>query len=412
MMGASWDCGAWLQGKFKSLLPPRIRKWLGRSRAQGAQLDAPFAAQDAEAAAAAPAAGRGRWLRCAARLLGGAARSRSRLAPVGGFVLRKVDHQQQRERRPKIHQLIALFYSSSLAMLPLAAASLLLMFIYLMRRIGVLNPAAYLIPGLLLWLAVLRSGVHATIAGVMLGLLTPAVAIYTKSNFAETASSLLARFRMAVIDADKTAAEESLGKFEVLTVGTEAPAQRLIRFLEPWVIYIVLPIFALANAGVNLGAVDTGKVVGDPITLGVFPGLVLGKPLGIFALTWITVGISPATLPNGVRWLHMVGIGILGGIGFTVALFMTDLSFDSETLIAHAKLAIMTASLVAGTIGYLTLRRACSRETVGVEVEPEIARGIEFPVRILEFRRDAVPQRDAVGDRASRREARLRSRES
>jgi Na+:H+ antiporter, NhaA family len=270
---------------------------------------------------------------------------------------------------------IALFYSTSLAVLPMAAAAVLLAFLYLMRRIGVLNPAAYLIPGMLLWVAVLESGVHATIAGVTLGLLTPTTSIFTKSNFAETASALMARFRMSLINADSSATDEALGRFEVLTVGTEAPAQRLVRSMEPWVIYLVLPIFALANAGVDLHAMHLGEAASDPVTLGVFLGLVIGKPLGIVALTWITVAISLSSLPNGVRWSHMVGIGILGGIGFTVALFMTDLSFDTAAFTAHAKIAILSASTLAGLLGYLTLRMLCGREAAEVEAHREVAQG-------------------------------------
>ncbi len=147
-----------------------------------------------------------------------------------------------------------------------------------------------------------------------------------------------------------------MGQLEELSRGTESSLERLERVIHPWSSYFVIPLFALANAGISVEWSRLQAAAVSPAGLGVFLGLVAGKPLGILGAAWLASRFDLITLPAGVRWAHLAGVGALAGIGFTVAIFIATLAFADEATLAHAKSAILAASLAAGLIGYTWLR--------------------------------------------------------
>jgi NhaA family Na+:H+ antiporter len=253
---------------------------------------------------------------------------------------------------------IALFYTGHLSAIALIWALVLIALIIIMQKLGLQNLTYYFPMALLFWFAVLESGVHATIAGVVLGLLTPADPYFPRRQFAGSAHRLLQQIHAADTDHCKDTEEVVLGEMEELTIATEAPAARLIRLLHPWSSYVILPIFALANAGVAFTTGNLGQALSSPVTRGVVLGLVIGKVLGIIAFTFAAVRSGIATLLQGLGWTQLVGIGLLAGIGFTVSLFIADLAFTEERLVSEAKIGVLTASTLAGAGGWLLMRFA------------------------------------------------------
>ncbi|HJU06769.1 MAG TPA: Na+/H+ antiporter NhaA [Nitrospiraceae bacterium] len=253
---------------------------------------------------------------------------------------------------------IAVFYAGHLSLPALAAAGLLLGLLLAMRWGGMRNVAVYLVVVVLFWSAVLKSGVHATIGGVILGALTPAQAPFGQETFAASAGKRVDQFAEARRHGETERAEAVLGEIEELTRMTEAPLERLERIVHPWVSYLVLPLFALANAGMALSGSMLREAVASPVTLGVAGGLLIGKFAGIAGFSWFAVRAGIAALSKDVTWPHVVGVGILGGIGFTVSLFITGLAFEEAARRADAKVGILAASLVAGLVGYGWLRWA------------------------------------------------------
>jgi NhaA family Na+:H+ antiporter len=201
----------------------------------------------------------------------------------------------------------------------------------------------------------LQSGIHATIAGVILGLMAPASYFYNPKTFAADAQDLIDRFKLAQeADSDEVQAN-ILAQMEDLTQGTEAPLERLERALHRWVSFGIVPLFALANAGVHVSSETADAAIGSPVSQGVFLGLLLGKPVGIFLVTWLAVRLGICEMPRGATWPQVLGIGMLGGIGFTVALLITDLGFERELLIDEAKLGVLCASVAAAIAGLIFL---------------------------------------------------------
>jgi NhaA family Na+:H+ antiporter len=252
---------------------------------------------------------------------------------------------------------IAVFYTDALSLQALGIAVLLLGVIVAMSRIGVLSMTPYF----LIWVAVLKSGVHATIAGVVLGLLAPASPQFTKQTFAESSQRLSERIRAAEEQGDEETAEAVLGQMEELVLGTEAPLERLERLLQPWTSYVVVPLFALANAGIVLSGDAIRDAVSSPVTQGVMLGLVVGKPVGIVSFSWLAVRFGICSLPKGTTWAQMAGLGLVAGIGFTVSVFITGLAFTDADLVSDAKIGILSASVLAGLAGYAWLRLASAR---------------------------------------------------
>jgi NhaA family Na+:H+ antiporter len=245
---------------------------------------------------------------------------------------------------------IALFYSSGISVVGLAIAAAGIAIILLMQKLGVRSPWAYVIPGLLTWAGTLASGIHPTIAGVIVGLLTPARAWFGPDHFVDHASATIEKVRA---DSSARGGERLHAMLSDLNVARQealSPVERIQHALHGWVAFAIMPIFALANAGVSLG---DARLDGDGTTVlfGVALGLVLGKPIGVVCFSWLSVRVGLAALPSGVRWTGVLVVGLVAGIGFTMALFIATLAFPPGALIEVAKLGILLASLVAGVIG-------------------------------------------------------------
>ena len=260
---------------------------------------------------------------------------------------------------------IALFYASRVSGAWLLAAAVLLGVLVALNRLGVDSPWAYFFVGGLLWFAVLLSGVHATIAGVLVALTIPTTAKLDPLAFISRARGRLDDIEATHLDGSHVLADDRQqhAALDIRRAArrTAAPLQRLEFMLHPFTTFVVLPLFALGNAGVRLSGASVAALLASPVALGVVLGLVVGKPLGIVTMSWLAVRFGLAELPGGVRWGHIVGAGILGGIGFTMSIFVANLAFSDPALVGAAKTAVLSASLLSGVIGFVVLARFCDR---------------------------------------------------
>ncbi|HEY8544683.1 MAG TPA: Na+/H+ antiporter NhaA [Acidimicrobiales bacterium] len=256
---------------------------------------------------------------------------------------------------------IAVFYTGDLSFGWLVTAFVGLAVIFAMRRGDVQALAPYLAVGAFVWLALLESGVHATLTGVSLGLLTPAWPLRSPRRYPREVRRLVDRIERAYYDRVLTGEEfehneHLIAEVSRLSMHTTSPLERLERALSPWVAYVIVPVFALANAGVPLTRDAIGGLASEPVTVGVLLGLLVGKPVGVLLASFVAVRLGIGRLPEGTGWRHLAGLGVCAGIGFTVALFVTSLSFDDPAHADAAKVGILAASTLAGVLGYLLLR--------------------------------------------------------
>jgi Na+:H+ antiporter, NhaA family len=217
--------------------------------------------------------------------------------------------------------IIAMFYTAELSLLSLALAAVGLVALVALNLAGVKRIAPYALVGIVLWICVLKSGVHATLAGVAIGFAIP--------------------LQGAQRDGD-------------------SPLLHLEHSLHPWVTYGILPVFAFANAGVSLAGLSADKLL-HPVTLGILLGLVIGKQLGVLGFTWIAVRLGIGTAPAGTSWLQMYGLALLTGIGFTMSLFIGTLAFTSPGYHDAVRIGVLGGSLICGVVGYLVLFAAADR---------------------------------------------------
>ena len=250
---------------------------------------------------------------------------------------------------------IAVFYAESVSFEAGMWALILAATIFGAGRAGLRSTDIYVVLGIAFWIAVYKTGVHATIAGVVLAMLTPARAFYSQRAFESNAMDLLVSYRHARDRGDQEQAQQVLSEIEELSRDTEAPLDRLEHQLHPWVSYLIVPIFALANAGVSLSGGLIADAAGSPVTLGIVFGLVAGKPLGVVLACVLAVRLGLAELPSNTHLGHIIGIGLVAGIGFTVSLFITGLAFSEQTLADEARIGILAASFVAGVVGFVYL---------------------------------------------------------
>lgn len=261
---------------------------------------------------------------------------------------------------------IALFYTESLNTAALMAAGGLLAILCLFNRGGIRHPLPYAIVGGVMWYAVFLSGIHATVAGVLLAMTIPARAAFTPEQFDQRIKQLLTSFS-AERQSDHSDDPLSNHRMSTIAEGMErastqvqSPLQRLEHSLSPWVTFLIIPLFALSNAGIDLSAIRWGDALSQPVTLGVLLGLVLGKFAGISLFSWFAIKLGLGHLPQGVSWKQLTGAACLGGIGFTMSLFISQLAFKDPLLMEQAKLGILLASLIAALLGlgwlYLTAR--------------------------------------------------------
>lgn len=258
---------------------------------------------------------------------------------------------------------IALFYTSSLSHEALWFAAAVFAVLAAFNRFGVRRAWPYFILGIVLWLAMLSSGIHATIAGILVAATIPARPIYDSTRFSQRMRRLLDRFDAShqpgvaiLANAEQGSIVQTLDN-AVYAVST--PLQRLEHAFQIPVALLVIPIFALANAGVMIDFAEFGELVAHPVTLGVMLGLVFGKVVGIAGFAWLAVRVGLADLPSGTHFRHLVGVGLIGGIGFTMSIFITELAFAGmPEQLTMAKTGVLLASLVAGTAGYAWMRWA------------------------------------------------------
>jgi NhaA family Na+:H+ antiporter len=256
---------------------------------------------------------------------------------------------------------IAIFYTGALSWGWLACAAAGLAAIFALRRGDVMSLGPYLAVGAFTWLALLESGVHATLVGVALGLLTPAWPLRSPRRFPPQARRLVNGIEAAYYDRVLTPrefaeTEQSIAEVARLAMYSVSPLERLERALSPWVAYVVVPVFALANAGVALTGDALSGIVTNPVTVGVMLGLIVGKTVGVFGATALAVRVGLGRLPTGTTWRHLLGLSTAAGVGFTVALFVASLSFDSVATADAAKIGILVGSTVSGLAGFLLLR--------------------------------------------------------
>ncbi|MGH9186808.1 MAG: Na+/H+ antiporter NhaA [Acidimicrobiales bacterium] len=256
---------------------------------------------------------------------------------------------------------IAVFYAGDLSWGWLAAALAGLAAAFALRRSDVQSLAPYLGVGVFVWVALLQSGVHATLAGVAFGIITPAWPLRSPRRLPGDARRLISDIERAYYDRVLTQTEFEENEFRTgelvrLAVQSTSPIERLTSWLHPWVVFVILPVFALANAGVHLSGDALSAEGAGRVFLGVSVGLVAGKAIGVLGASWLAVRLGIGVLPPQTNWRHMGGVAVTAGVGFTVALFVTGLSFDAPVLADAAKLGILAGSVVAGAWGAWLLR--------------------------------------------------------
>ncbi len=226
----------------------------------------------------------------------------------------------------------------------------------------------YALLGLGIWIAVLGSGVHPTVAGFVVAMFIPARGKYDTDRFVKKVSEILDEFQCE---------EQSCGYSILLNQGhlnavhalelachdVETPLQRMEHYLHPWIAFVLLPVFAFANAGLSLKGINVASVLAQPLTIGIALGLLVGKPVGVTLFSFLAVKTNIAVLPAGVRWSHIIGAGMLGGIGFTMSLFVSNLSFVSPDLLNYSKLGILLGSILSAAAGLLFLTCECSLQS-------------------------------------------------
>ncbi len=258
---------------------------------------------------------------------------------------------------------IAVFYSTGVNWIAVGAVVLVLALSAGANAAGVRKTSAYGALGLLLWGAVLTSGVHATVAGVLLAMTIPVRTRINEDSFLRASRRAFADFeaaaKLTANDPDTTVLSNAdhhtaLDELEHLVDDARPPLIRMEHGLHGIVAFSIMPLFALANAGVALTGL--GSAFASPVALGVILGLLVGKALGITGFSWLAVRFGIASLPVGVSWRMVLGAGVLGGIGFTMAIFIAGLAFADEQLLNAAKIGVLTASAVAGVAGWLILK--------------------------------------------------------
>ncbi|OJJ13953.1 Na+/H+ antiporter NhaA [marine bacterium AO1-C] len=260
---------------------------------------------------------------------------------------------------------IAIFYSSGTDLMVLSVGLIGFLVLLIGNKAGIRKSWFYIVIGVAgLWYFFLKSGVHATIAGVLIALAVPARTRINGKVFAKGAQKILDDFSQTCESGTKLLTHQQTDLLEDLrheVLDAETPLQHWDRVLEPVVNFIVLPLFALANAGFALSG-ESFEVLMAPVGIGIFLALWVGKPLGVFASTYLLVKLKVAELPKGANWTQLWGVAALAGIGFTVSLFISELAFKKEAIVEGSKLSILLASVIASVTGIFLLSRLPKRE--------------------------------------------------
>lgn len=254
---------------------------------------------------------------------------------------------------------IAIFYTADISSYALLIAGGIILLLLLFNRLGIRSLIVYTIAGVSLWLAFLESGVHATVAGVLLAFTIPVSSRINTNKFTYETRKLVEEFDSAGEHGNNVLTNEKrlaiVQKIESNCEKIQAPLQRFEHLLHPWVAFFIMPLFALANAGVTIGS-GFFESITQPISIGIILGLFIGKQVGIFIFSYIAIKLGLASKPEGVNFVTMYNIGILAGIGFTMSLFIANLAFSSEELLNIAKVGVLSASFVSGVVGYIIVK--------------------------------------------------------
>jgi NhaA family Na+:H+ antiporter len=254
---------------------------------------------------------------------------------------------------------IALFYTERIRWEALVVGAVLLAVLALVIRRDVRRPIVYAVLFVGIWVAIFKSGIHATVAGILIAMLVPVRPRLAASEFLARASAGLEALRASDLTRESVLSNQA--QLDALVLLDDAatdmrpPGLTLERFLHPLQAFLILPLFAFFNAGVSLGGRGLAALA-EPVTLGVIVGLVVGKVVGVALLGWLAVRAGRAALPEGITWSQIAGVGLLAGVGFTMSLFVSELAFGAGAQLDAAKLGILIASLTAGICGYLVLR--------------------------------------------------------
>jgi len=263
--------------------------------------------------------------------------------------------------------IIALVYSHGFSLLHLEIAALVFILLLALNRIGIRHIAPYALLGILLWLEFLLSGIHPTIAGILIALSIPATTKIDHNEFRTRSNELIQRIN---IIAEDGSVEEDIAillnlsrTLEMTCKDIEAPLQQAEHALTKWLAFVIIPIFALANSAISLVGLNPDTVV-NPISIGIILGLVVGKPLGVLVFMWIGTKIGQISLPKNVDWEMMISISFLTGIGFTISTFIASLAIANPILLTTSKVAILSASLISGVLGFLLFRRVLRKREI------------------------------------------------
>lgn len=266
--------------------------------------------------------------------------------------------------------IIALFYSEGLDPTGFMVAGVGVLMVLAFQQMGIGNAFIYVIPGAVLWTGMLMTGAHPTLAGVVLGMMTPVIPVRMRERpmdmLARVVGELTGRGSTAGRDLEQM--NEQLRSLRLAQREMMPPVVRVQHALHPWVAFCVMPIFALANAGITLDGIDLSANGAQWVTLGVIVGLVLGKPVGIVGVTWLMIRLGLCALPAGVSWAGICLIGLFAGVGFTMSIFIGMLAFTDPNLLGAAKLGVLTGSVIAAllglTMGFVLVRRAARAAAV------------------------------------------------
>ena len=262
---------------------------------------------------------------------------------------------------------IAFFYTSEISFVSLLIGGGFLLALILANVAGIKNLMIFMILGLGLWLSFLFSGIHATVAGVLLAFTIPATSRINSKVFLEEGERLLKKFDEAGKEAESTFTnEDRLIVAQALETNSKKVMTPLSRFessLHPWVSFFIMPLFALANAGVPLSE-DFFSSLTNSVSLGIIAGLFVGKQIGILLFSWLAVKLNIAVKPEGVNWKKIYSAGILAGIGFTMSLFISNLAFTDVNILNNAKVGILSASIISGITGFLILKSSISNNNL------------------------------------------------
>ena len=261
---------------------------------------------------------------------------------------------------------IALFYTEQIAMQPLAFAFVSFLVMIAFNRFGIHATLPYFIMGVVMWVFMLESGVHATIAGVIAAMAIPSKPKFAPVEFTQHTQNLLQEYDNYPIATDHTMHERQkaiLQNIKDRIDSVSSPASKLEHSLHLPVSLIVIPLFALANAGISIDFSSIGETIIEPVSLGIIAGLIIGKVLGIAGVAWLAIKLGIARLPEGSNMSQIFGVAFLGGIGFTMSIFVAELAFvGNAEMIFQAKVGILAASLFAGGFGYIWLRYIAKQE--------------------------------------------------